>query len=115
MPAIDAGSASPHPPPGDHPVGRDLGQRHQHESAFEQARMRQRQVRLVQRDIVIGDDVDVGGARPAALFMRAIAAEPQLDLLRAREQLARRRASFPPRWQRLTKGGWYLKPQGGVR
>ena len=33
---------------GDHLFGRDLGERHQHEGALEQPRMRQRQVRLFQ-------------------------------------------------------------------
>ena len=83
--------------PGNDAVGRDFGQRHQHEGALEQARMRQRQARLVQRQVVIGDDVDIGGARAPALFMRAVAAELQLDLLRPRQQIARATASSRPR------------------
>ena len=44
---------------------------------------------VVERQVVIGDDVDVGGARAVALFVRAVAAELQLDRLRARQQFAR--------------------------
>ena len=87
---IDAGQRIAHLAPGDHPVRRDFGERQQHEGALEQARVRQGQAQFVQRQVVIGDDVDVGGARAPALLVRAVAAELQLDLLRARQQLARR-------------------------
>ena len=81
-------------PPGDHPVARDLRQRNEHERALEQARVGQREVGLVQRHIVIGDDVDIGRARPVSLFMRAIPPELQFDLLGAFEKLARRERRF---------------------
>ena len=65
------GQRSPAPPrrvrPAMSTVGRDLGQRHQHEGALEQPRMRQRQFRLVERDVVIGDQIEVEGARTPAL------------------------------------------------
>ena len=55
--------------PRDHPLRRDLGERHQHEGALEQARVRQRQVRRRPGEIVIGEEVDVDRARtPAALL-----------------------------------------------
>ena len=64
-----------HPDAGDHAVGRDLGERHQHEGALEQARMRQRQVGVVEDEIVIGEEVDVDRARSPAAFVGAVAAE----------------------------------------
>ena len=54
---------------------RSPAKRHQHESAFEQARVRQRQFRFLHRHIVIGDQVEVEGARSPASFVGAIAAE----------------------------------------
>ena len=57
---------------GDDAVRCDLGQRHQHEGALEQPRMRQCQFRLVERDVVIGDQIDVERARsPARLVARS--------------------------------------------
>ena len=52
--------------------------------------MRQGQARLVERDIVVGEQVDVDRARPPALLARAVAAERALDLERAGEQRLRR-------------------------
>ena len=116
MPAVSiAASRLAHAPPGDHPVGRDLGKRQQHEGALEQARVRQRQAQLVQREVVIGDDVDVGGARAPALFMRAVAAERSIRPPARAPSSSRGPSVVSTAMHRLMKGGWYLKPQGGVR
>ena len=76
--------------------------------------MGQREVGFIQRHIVIGDDVDIGRARPVSLFMGTIPAEPQFNLLRALQKLARL-SVVSTAMARLTKCGWYLKPHGGVR
>ena len=70
-------------------VGGDLGQRHQHEGALEQPRMRQRQFRLVEPDVVIGDQIEVEGARTPARLIGAIAAELLLDLVQREQQRMR--------------------------
>ena len=46
--------------------------------------------RLLNRQIVIRDDVDIDRARAPALLVRAVAAERAFHLLRAREQFVRR-------------------------
>src|SRR4029078_5198373 len=74
------------PPARDDTVSSDFGQWYQHESTLEQARVRQRQIRLIPSEVVIGKDVDVGGAGAIAFFMGAVAAEPELYLLRACQQ-----------------------------
>ena len=66
-------------------VSCDLGQRHQDESTLEQTGVRQCQIRFIQCEVVIGKDIDISGARAVALFVRAVAAEPELYLLRARQ------------------------------
>ena len=43
----------------------------------------------VEPDIAVGKNVDVGGARTPALFMRAVTAELQLHRLRSRQEVAR--------------------------
>src|SRR5262249_56942905 len=48
-----------HPPAGDQPLRRDLGERRQYEGASEQLRMRQREVRLAQNEIVIGGEAAI--------------------------------------------------------
>ena len=79
-------------------IGYDLRQRHQHEGAFEQPGMRQRQFRLFDRNVVIGDQIEVQGARTPAGFVGAIAAEiaerlrQRLEVL-LREQFALRHGS----------------------
>ena len=116
MPAVStpAGASRTLRPPID-PVGRDLGERQQHEGALEQARVRQRQAQFVDREVVIGEDVDVDGARAPALLVRAVAAERAARPL-ARAPAGRAGASVvSTAMHRLTKGGWSLKPQGGVR
>jgi len=61
-------------PPGNHPVSRDFGQRQQYKRTLEPARVRQRQIGFVQCHIVLGDNVDIGSARPVAFFMDTVAA-----------------------------------------
>ena len=56
---VHAGKCLGNPPAGDHAIRRDLGERDQHEGAFEQAWMRQRETRLVDRHVIIGEQVDV--------------------------------------------------------
>ena len=67
-------------------VGHDLRERHQHEGAFEQPGMRQRQFRLVDLDVVIGDQIEVEGARTPALLAGAVAAELLFDLVQREQQ-----------------------------
>ena len=75
-------------------VGRNLGQRHQHEGALEKPGMRQRQFRLVDPDIVIGDQVEVEGARTPARLTGAVAAELLFDLVQREQQRVRIEAGF---------------------
>jgi hypothetical protein len=101
----------------DAPAGNDavacyLGQRYQDESTLEQARVWQRQVRFIQCEVIIGENVDVGGTRPVALLVRTVPPESDLYLLGACEQLMRSERRFnhdrevdemrlifePPRW-----------------
>ena len=49
--------------PADFPVRRDFGQWHQHKSALEKARVGQCQIGIVKRHIVVGEEIDVDGAR----------------------------------------------------
>src|SRR5580692_3017405 len=78
---------------GDDPVGGDLRERHKDKGAFEQARVRQRQLRVVENKIVIGEDVDIDPARTPAAFLAAVAAERTLDIEDTREQIVRRKRS----------------------
>src|SRR5215831_14723549 len=75
--------------PGNDPVWRNFRQRDQHKSSLEQSRMGQRQVRFVHRQVVIGEDIDVGRAWAVAFFLGTVAAKPQFDVLRACQQFAR--------------------------
>ena len=96
------------------PVRHDLGQRHQHEGALEQARVRQDQIGLVQDQVAIGDEVDIERARPPTLLVVAVAPE---DRARppARAQAARAAAApVATAMAALMKGGWSVTPQGGV-
>ena len=94
-----------HAPAGDHSVGRNLHERHQHEGALEQPRMRQLEVRLVHREVVVGDEVDVNGARAPALLLDARPPERKLDRLRPRQQRARGGKPVSTAMQALTKAG----------
>ena len=48
--------------------------------------MRQRQLRLVDPDVVVGDQVEVEGARAPMLLGGAVAAEFLLDLVQREQQ-----------------------------
>ena len=115
MPAVSSrASASRTRMPAIIALRRDLGERHQHEGAFEQARMRQRQLRLVEHQIVIGEKIDVDGARaPAALAARSRPSARSTACARASSACGVRLVSTA--MHRLTKGGWSATPQGGVR
>ena len=76
---IEAGERIADPGPGDDAVGRDLGEGNEHERAFEQARMRQCEPGLVERDVVIGEDVDIDRPRAPAPLALAVAAEHPFD------------------------------------
>ena len=54
--------------------------------------MGQREVRLVQCDIVIGEEVDVHGPRPPAAFLGALAPQRTFHRLGAAQKRARREA-----------------------
>ena len=79
-------SASLDGAPGDDTVRRDLRQRHQHEGALEQTRVRQCQLRFVDRHVVIGDQVEVEGARAPTFFLGTVAAELFLDFVQGEQQ-----------------------------
>ena len=99
--------------PRDHPVRRDFRERHQHEGAFEQAGVRQRQLRLLNRNIVIGDQIEVERARAPASFVGAVAAEFGLDLVqREQQRVGSRPVSIS--MQALMKFACCSSPQGGV-
>src|SRR5262245_58365291 len=80
--------------------------------------MRQREVRLAQNEIVIGDEVDIDRTRAPAAFLAALASERALDRLRPSQKRARREAGFdrdaeiderrlvfdPPRWRAVVRG-----------
>ena len=51
---IDPGDRIRDPDAGDPALGHDLGERDQHEGPFQEARMRQDQIGLVQRPVVLG-------------------------------------------------------------
>lgn len=70
-------------PARDDPISCNLGQWYQDKRTLEQPRVRQRQIRFIQCEIVVRKDIDISGSRPVALFVRAVAAEPKLYLLRA--------------------------------
>src|SRR5262245_32269557 len=65
---VEAGQRVADTNAGDPSVRRDFRQRHQHEGALEQARVRQGQAGLVHGEVVIGDDVDIDRARSPALL-----------------------------------------------
>ena len=79
-------SASRTRTPAIEPIGRDFRKRHEHERALEQVRMRQNKVAVDEDKIVIGEEIDVDGARPPAALVRAVAAERALAFLRARQE-----------------------------
>ena len=101
---IDTRKRVAHTDARNHAVGGDLGKRHQHESALEQARMRQRQVRAVQGEIVIGEEVEIDRARSPALLVLAVAAERAFDL-DARANRSRGGSVVATAMTALTKGG----------
>ena len=76
--------------------GRDLGERHQHEGALEQAWMRQGQVLLVHGEVVIGEDIDIHRPRPPAPLVLAVASALPLDPQRPVEQLRAATDRSPP-------------------
>src|SRR5262249_571593 len=84
---IDGAGSLVHTSPRNDTVSRDFGQRHQDESALEHARVRQRQIRLIQYEVVVDKNSDIGGAGAVALFMNAVAPESELHFLCARQQL----------------------------
>src|SRR5437868_8898517 len=73
---------------GDQAVARDFCKGQKYEGSFEQSWMGQGQVRLVQGQVVIGDDIYIDGARAVPFFMAPITAKPSFYLLRASKQLA---------------------------
>ena len=74
-------SAVAHPDAGDDPLGRDLGERDQHEGALEQMRVGQNQFRIVEDEVVIGEKVDVDRARSPTAFAGTVTAERPFALL----------------------------------
>ena len=83
-----------HTPAGDAALRRDFSERRQYEGSREQLRVWQREVRLLQNEVVIGDEIDIDRPRPPAALLAALASERVLDRLRACEQRVRREAGF---------------------
>src|SRR5262249_36034575 len=79
-----------HTPARDQPLRRDFRERRQHEGASEQLRMRQREVRPPQNEIIVSDEVDIDRTRAPAAFLGALASERALDRLRPSQKRARR-------------------------
>ena len=88
--------------------------------------MRQCQLRSVDRNVVIGDQIEVEGARTPAFFLFAVAAELFLDFVQGKQQRVRIEAGFdfdagvdeavlllPALWRRQVIGG--TREQGGLR
>src|SRR4051794_32813529 len=74
----------------DHMLRDDFGERYQDECSLEQPRVREYEVRLVQRHVTVGEQVDVDRPRTPALFARAVAAKRTLDCERTLKQGAGR-------------------------
>src|SRR5580692_445681 len=65
---IDPYQRIAYPDAGDDAIGRDLGERHEHEGALEHVGMGQREIGVVQLNVVVSEDVEVDRARsPMAL------------------------------------------------
>ncbi len=77
-----------------HAVGRDFRKRQEDESAFEQARMGQRQVGPRQDHVIIGQNVDIDLAWAPAAFVFPVAAERTFHLDRASHQIVRTERSL---------------------
>ena len=71
-------------------------------------------VRRVERDVVIGEEIDVDGARAPSLLPRAVAAKRAFDLSSARSKSCGD-SEVSTAMTALTKGGWSVTPHGGVR
>src|SRR4051794_17186224 len=84
-----AGQRIPYAASRDDAVRCDLRQWRQYEGALEQVGVRQCQLRLIDGHVVIGDQVEVEGARTPAFFLGAVAAEPFLDFVQSKQQRVR--------------------------
>jgi hypothetical protein len=91
-----------------------LQQRQQGERAFVQVRMRQAQAGLVDDGIAVEQQVEVEDARPPAFAFDANPAGITLDGKQDIEQVARRQRRVDQATA-LTKSGWSVTPQAGVR
>src|SRR4029078_11191141 len=83
---VDLPYGVPHAPAADHSVGNDLGKWNEHESTIEQSRVRQRQLRCVQNDIVVRQEIDIDNTRAPACLCRAVAAQHVFDVLALMEK-----------------------------
>src|ERR1700716_1823437 len=109
---VNPGQRIGHAHAGDHLFRCDLGEWHQHEGALEQARVGQREVRLFQNHIVVGEQVDIDRARTPALLAGAVAPKRSLHRLRARQERMRRQIGFD-RDAYITERRLVLDPPGG--
>ena len=78
----------------DHLFRRNLRERDQHESALEQTRMGQRELRLFQSHIIVGEQVDIDRARTPAPLLGTVAPERALHRLRTGQERMRREVRF---------------------
>src|SRR5512134_1188026 len=81
--------------------------------------MWQGQVRLLDRDVVIGDEVDIERARAPALLVGAVAAEGAFGVLGAGEQRLRRQPGFDrdtaiDEWRLVGDAPWRGRIIGGA-
>ena len=86
-------------------VGHNVPERPQHEGTLCQIRMRQLELRLVERDIGDVEQIDINRARPPVLV--AHAPELLLDALAAFEQLERRKSCLHRRCR--IEEGWLIQ------
>ena len=71
---------------GNDPIRRNLNERQQNKCAFEQMRVRECQIWLLQCDLVVSQNVDIDRPRAPAPFARPVTAERTFNVLHAYEQ-----------------------------
>src|SRR6185437_2389047 len=90
---VDTRQRIAHADAGDHMVRRDLDKRHQNKSALEEVWVRQHQVGIVQRHVIVGQQIEIDRAGSPMALVRAVAAERAFAGLHARQQRMRGKRS----------------------
>ena len=86
--SIDTPRCLVHSPSRDNAIAGDLGERNENKGALEKPRMRQRQIGLIQGQVVVAENIDICGAGAVAFFVSPIATQCELDFLRACKKFA---------------------------